>query len=132
MLILGKCWFRCPDHNNLIKRNKSHQDFVWNWKLKIREIPSKASVTASDSSDEESPSRSSSSLSLDTEKSFKKCLKIIFLIKYTYFFDIFQPVTVEAVEAVPKTEGFLAGTLEIDLDFSLSTLEGEPEILNML
>ena len=42
------------------------------------------------------------------------------------------PVTVEAVEAVPKTEGFLAGTLEIDLDFSLSTLEGEPEILNML
>ena len=34
----------------------------------------------------------------------------------------------EAVEAVPKTEGFLAGTLEMDLDFSLSTLEGEPEI----
>ena len=33
----------------------------------------------------------------------------------------------EAVEAVPKTEGFLAGTLEMDLDFSLSTLEGEPE-----
>ena len=37
----------------------------------------------------------------------------------------------EAVEAVPKTEGFLAGTLAMDLDFSLSTLEGEPEILNM-
>ena len=35
----------------------------------------------------------------------------------------------EAVEAVPKTEGFLAGTLEMDLDFSLSTLEGEPEII---
>lgn len=133
MLILGKCWFHCPDHNNLIKRNKSHQDFVWNWKLKIREIPSKASVTASDSSDEESPSRSSSSLSLDTEKLFHKCLKIHYkFFKCIYIFDIFLPVTVEAVEAVPKTEGFLAGTLEIDLDFSLSTLEGEPEILNML
>ena len=36
----------------------------------------------------------------------------------------------EAVEAVPKTEGFLAGTLEMDLDFSLSTLEGEPEKKN--
>ena len=37
----------------------------------------------------------------------------------------------EAVEAVPKTEGFLAGTLEMDLDFSLSTLEGEPKIQYM-
>ena len=72
MLILGKCWFHYPDHNNLIRKKKPLKYFILKFQ-KFREIkiPSKASVTASDSSEDESPSRSSSSLSLETEITVK-------------------------------------------------------------